>query len=198
MKQFEILKERNEAVAERLALVKERLAQIRAKEADVSLSDDMKNYFSEVAAYLLYLEECGQNTLSGKTAAYSEAEGKAVNEKMYAPLSKATYDTSFANPAYAVKTFGKDMGQLLAAVYGLIFVYNDLVFRGDLEIVCIQGELLVELYSYLSDKEATFEGAKDIYYWFRHDYTEVFVPYNVIAMMDTNFDYCNDIVMNAD
>ena len=198
MKQFEVLKERNEAVAERLTLVKERLAQIQAKEADVSLSEEMKSYFSEVAAYLLYLEECGQNTLSGKTAAYSEAEGRAVNEKMYAPMSKATYGTSFANPAYAVKTFGKDMGQLLTAVYGQCFFYNEFVFQGNLEIVCILGELLVELYSYLSDEEATYEGAKDIYYWFRHDYTEVFVPYNIIAMMDTDFDYCNDIVMNAD
>ena len=77
-------------------------------------------------------------------------------------MSKATYGTSFANPAYAVKTFGKDMGQLLTAVYGQCFFYNEFVFQGNLEIVCILGELLVELYSYLSDEEATYEGAKDM------------------------------------
>jgi leucyl aminopeptidase (aminopeptidase T) len=196
MKYLELLKESNALVEERLALVLERLREIeRSPEIGAPFSD----YFKSAAAYLLEQAKIEQEAESGALATWSAEEGKRRNEAMYEPFLTKNYENSYANPAYAVRVLGKEYGEHLCTLFGCIEEHNHYAFEGMRFYVCIYAELLVEIYNLMEDETTrTREAVSSCIYSFMHDYSEVFAEQRVGRMINPDWDYNTQTLMNAD
>lgn len=194
MKQFELLKERNDEIAERVELVMERVGEIAAScEAKAPFTE----YFTTVANKLLLLNELSEKAIKGEILTMDLKTGKEYNEKLYSEVSE-DYENSYLNPAFAVAKLGKDYGQLLSALYAEISNIAHQVYQCRREYVCVYAELFVEIYAYMLDEEASFESVKDIFYWFHSDYTELIAASVISRMIRTDFDYRYHLVMESD
>ena len=184
MKYLELIKESNEELKERYELVAERVAELAQDASDAGKYAD---YFEKTAQYLVLL-----NTI------LDGAKDKETNEKLYADIIGDAYATSYANPTFAVEQFGVEAGQILTALHARIRGCRLSVFEGNLQNVCIISELFVELYSYFCEEEVELALVKDALYSFMHDYTEVFNEDAIARMVNPDYDYYTDIVMDSD
>ena len=184
MKYLELIKESNEELQERYELVTERVAEL-AK--DASEAGKYADYFEKTAQYLVLL-----NTI------IEGSKGKEVNEKLYADIMGDAYATSYANPTYAVEQFGVEAGQILTALCARIRGCRLSVFEGNLQNVCILSELFVEIYGYFCEEEVELALVKEALYSFMHDYTEVFNEDAIVRLVNPDYDYYLDIVMDSD
>lgn len=184
MKYLELIKESNEELQERYELVRERVAELAQ---DASEAGKYADYFEKTAQYLVLLD----TIVNG-------AKGKDVIEKLYADILGDAYATSYANPTYAVEQFGTEAGHILTALCARIRGCRLSVFEGNLQNVCILSELFVELYSYFCEEEVELALVKDALYSFMHDYTEVFNEDAIARLVNPDYDYYMDIVMDSD
>jgi leucyl aminopeptidase (aminopeptidase T) len=196
MKYLELLKESNALVEERLALVLERLREIeQSPETPAPFSD----YFKSAAAYLLEQAKIEQEAESGALAKWSAEEGKRRNENMYEPFLAKNYENSYANPTYAVRVLGKEYGEHLSTLFGCIEEHNRFAFEGMRFYVCIYAELLVEIYNLMEDESTrTPEAVNACMYSFMHDYLDVQAKQRVGRMINPDWDYNTQTLMNAD
>lgn len=184
MKYLELIKENNEELKERYELVAERVAELAQ---DASAAGKYAGYFEKTAQYLVLL-----NTI------IDGARGKEVIEKLYADIVGDAYATSYANPTYAVEQFGEEAGHILTALCARIRGCRLSTFEGNLQNVCILSELFVELYSYFCEEEVELNLVKEALYSFMHDYTEVFNEDAILRLVNPDYDYYMDIVMDSD
>ena len=184
---------------ERFLLIKERILEIEKEE---QLQGEYKEYFSLVAAFLRnvfdYKEELEKGNLSFE-------KGKEIFAKLYHDEDEKVYDTTYLSPVYAVAKLGKEQGQFLSALYSTL--RNTILWVAEKkdEFLTIYAELFVQIYGcYVAEQEgeAEFEyalkEAKDVYYYFWHDYAEVFVGDNVKSQVVFDEGGSYDIVMNSD
>ncbi len=196
MKYRELIRETNEEMKERLELVMERVKEISINPETKAPYDA---YYRQVAAYLTLLYSVYEKACSGELSHISERDGKACNEALFAEIQKDNYKTSFANPAYAVRILGEEYGQILSAVYASVRNTAAYVFEGNCQYLCIYAELFVELHTYFENPdELTREEIRQAVYSFEHDYSEVFNEDSVKRLVDPDYDYYTDIVMNSD
>lgn len=195
MKYLELLKENNEELKERYELVTERVAEIAQDASDAKTYAD---YFQKVAKYLGLLNQIAEHAVKDEIQGMEEEKAAELNRQLYEDIKGKAYETSYANPAYAVKCFGKEAGQILTLLLARIRACRMSVFEGDLQRVCIFSELFVELYSYFCEEEVELDLVQDAVYSFMHDYTEVFYEDNIARLVNPDYDYYMDIVMDAD
>lgn len=195
MKYLELLKENNEELKERYELVTERVKEIAQ---DASEAKAYADYFQKVAKYLGLLNQIVEYAAKDGIRNMDETQAMKINTALYEDIRDEAYETSYANPAYAVKCFGKEAGQILTMLYARIRGCRIAAFEGELQKVCIFSELFVELYCYFCDEEVEFDLVKMSVYSFMHDYTEVFHEDAIARLVDPDYDYYMDIVMDAD
>ena len=163
------------------------------------LEEKYASYFRNLASYLLLQNEIVENSLNGNIIKMSEEEGKLYNEKLYNQFKETDYDTSYANPEYAVKQLGEDYGKLLAALYYSIASDSRWVFEGSKEYLCINCELVVELYNLFEDsQEVSPKEIRDAVYSFMHDYSEIQVEVGLNNFLVPEHDYYRTLVMEQD
>ena len=184
MKYLELIKESNEELQERYELVAERVAEIAQDAGDAGKYAD---YFEKTAQYLVLLDTIVKG-----------ARGKEIIAKLYADIMGDAYATSYANPTYAVEQFGEEAGHILTALAARIRGCRLSVFEGNLQNVCIISELFVELYCYFCEENVELTLVKDAIYSFMHDYTEVFNEDAIVRLVNPDYDYYMDIVMDSD
>ena len=195
MKYLELLKETNEEVSERYELVRQRVEEI-AK--DAKTAGEATEFFEKTAKHLVVLYTVADASLNGELATMKADEGQRLNEKLVSDICGSNYDTSYANPTYAVSVLGKDAGQMLSALYTEIRNCVDAAFEGNLLKLCIYSELFVEIFNYFEEEEVDQELVKSAIYSFHHDYTEVFNEEYVARLVNPDYDYYMDILMEAD
>ncbi len=54
---------------------------------------------------------------SGEWENYTLEQMRSLNEILYSDILDKNYERSYANPEYAVSSFGTEMGQLLSLLY---------------------------------------------------------------------------------
>ena len=195
MKYLELLKETNEDVLERYELVRARVEEIAT---DASSAKHGALYFEKTAKHLSFLCSIADCSLKGELRTLTLEEGEALNDKLSMDVRGDNYANSYANPTYAVAQLGKEMGQMLAALYTQIRDCVHAAFEGDLLKLCIYCELFVEIFNYFEDDEVDENLVKSAIYSFKHDYTEVFNEDYVARLANPDYDYYMDIVKDAD
>lgn len=192
----ELYKKNNETLKERYELVSERIRTIsNMKEAEVSIEEKYASFFVKISQFLVKLQEVLDKEKSGELLAMSAEEGKALNDILFDEIKKENYDFSFANPSFAVKTFGKDFGQLFSAIFASVINIIPTVFQGDYTFICIYEELILEIYTIMQDREGfTYKAVQDSYYWFKHDYIEVVMEDKVNKLINPEYDYYQKLI----
>ena len=192
----ELYKKNNETLKERYELVSERIRTIsNMKEAEVSIEEKYASFFVKISQFLVKLQDVLEKEKSGELLAMSAEEGKALNDSLFDEIKKENYDLSFANPAFAVKTLGKDFGQLFSAIFASVINIIPTVFQGDYTFICIYEELILEIYTIMQDREGfTYKAVQDSYYWFKHDYIEVVMEDKVNKLINPEYDYYQKLI----
>lgn len=198
----EIYEELNHQAEERFELMEERIAQICSK---AETKEQFADYFQKNAAFLLMLAKLyrDRKDVDSKSA----AELKQQNFKLYEDILPEAYQSSYANPAYAIKVFGRELGEPLCLMAAHLRESIREVFRGNLLRLTIAMELFVEVYNtfeaWAREEEHAqgMERAKElsqIFYWYFHDYSEIFQEESIRRQINPGENFETEIVLGAD
>lgn len=192
----EVLKPYREEVAERYPLVMERIEQIETEE---TVAQPFRNYFRQVALFLKAIRKEEEEITSGHAKNRTIQEWQKVNHALYEEILPENYEESYANPAFAEKMLGETFGKMFSALYADIRSLIACAYQGRIYEITIFSELLVEIYNCFEAEELPEEKEiQQIIYWFYHDYGELFLEMNVLAMTCSELDFATGIIMDSD
>ncbi|MGN0335243.1 MAG: aminopeptidase [Lachnospiraceae bacterium] len=195
MKYLEIYREENEAASERFELSMERIRELASESSDAGAFAD---YFRKTAAFIVMMEDVLCKTQSGWMNSASETELKLLNQKLYEDILGEHYESSYANPVFAVKMLGEGYGQLLSFVYSEIRGMIVYAFEGRVLDMTILNELLLQIYTCFGEEVPSYEELKDIVYWHMSDYCDIKMEQRVRDMVDPEMSFARDIICGED
>ncbi len=179
------------------------LGRIKELRVDSSLEERYGKYFNKTASFLCEMADTYEYVKSGQLKRVSLEELKEHNRKLYADVRPEAYETSYANPAYAVKELGEEYGQLLSFLYAelrslIVFAYEQDMFE-----MLIRMELFLEMYyafysAYEEKKVPVYEELRQIVYWFVSDYSEPETEKRLRQQLCPEEDFALRIIMDSD
>ncbi len=139
--ELEFLLERHELAIERIKSVCDKC----------EIADDYYPFFNQAALFLKTVDEILMAAVDGSWNKTSMNRKIQLNKDLYIDLRPKYYENNYLNPSYAVRRFGRDMGQVLSAIYAelrscIIYAYSQ-----NLEQVLIREELFLEVYGLFVD-----------------------------------------------
>lgn len=203
--------ENNAILMERYALVMERIYEI-PKEAKCDKA--FAEYFATVAHFVILLEDTGSFLSADGLKTASLEELKARNHALYEDVLPEKYETSYANPSYAVEKLGEEFGKMLSFLYCEMRSLIPFIYEERLEEIVIRLELLVEVYAAFSyawqeaeelaekgieiSRLPKAEDIRQILYWFVSDYTETAVEEHIREMLVPDNNFAVNLIKTAD
>lgn len=189
------MKEINEQIIERYMLSIERIRRITEEETTEVLYRD---YFRKVSEFILKINEIRERMEDKPFEQCTLDELKKENESIYADVVGDQYDTSYANPAYAVSLFGEEIGQLLSFLYTELRGEIAYVYEQQVEYLAICNELFIEIYNCFEGTLAPdYKELKEIVYWYASDYCDVFVADRIEEQLNPECSFAADIVTKS-
>lgn len=189
------MKEINEQIIERYMLSIERIRRITEEETTEVLYRD---YFRKVSEFILKINEIRERMQDKPFEQCTLDELKKENESIYADVVGDQYDTSYANPAYAVSLFGEEIGQLLSFLYTELRGEIAYVYEQQVEYLAICNELFIEIYNCFEGTLAPdYKELKEIVYWYASDYCDVFVADRIEEQLNPECSFAADIVTKS-
>lgn len=183
-------------IEERYELAIERIKEISKED---TVAGTFRDYFCCMARFIGMLDELNSKIESGTYADLPLDELKKWNESLYADILPGQYETSYANPDYAVKKTGREYGQILSFLYTELRGAIPYIFEGRKEYLDILYELFIEIYNVFEEKrEPETETLKEIIYWYASDYCDVFAADRVREQIDPEESFATDIIMDSD
>ena len=189
------MKEINEQIIERYMLSIERIRRITEEETTEVLYRD---YFRKVSEFILKINEMWARMQDKPFEQCTLDELKRENESIYADVVGDQYDTSYANPAYAVSLFGEEIGQLLSFLYTELRGEIAYVYEQQVEYLAICNELFIEIYNcFEGTLTPDYKELKEIVYWYASDYCDVFVADRIEEQLNPECSFAADIVTKS-
>ena len=189
------MKEINEQIIERYMLSIERIRRITEEETTEVLYRD---YFRKVSEFILKINEIRERMQDKPFEQCTLDELKKENESIYADVVGDQYDTSYANPAYAVSLFGEEIGQLLSFLYTELRGEIAYVYEQQVEYLAICNELFIEIYNcFEGTLTPDYKELKEIVYWYASDYCDVFVADRIEEQLNPECSFAADIVTKS-
>lgn len=195
MEYKELFREENEAVRERYGLSMERIAAMGDEE---TVKEPYRDYFRQVASFIVMTGELYQALESGVMEKASMETLKEWNQRLYGDILPDHYETSYGNPAYAAERLGDGYGQMLSFLYAEIRGQIVFAYESRLTDIAILNETLIEIYNLFEEGVPEVSAVKEILYWFVSDYSDLTVTYRVREGVDSSLSFAKDIVMGAD
>lgn len=181
---------------ERWQLAVERIRQIAE---DPEVDGGAGDYFKRTAEFVLLMLEALEKAENGWMETASLEELQAWNDRLYGDIAGEAYESSYANPAWAVSKLPDACGQILSFVYTelrgmIVYAYER---RTEEMLICM--ELFLQIHSEFTGGEvpAREQLASDVY-WFISDYSDVMVAGRVREQLDPSLSFARDIIMEAD
>lgn len=194
MEEMDYLKERCE-------LTLGRIEQIREE----SYGDEsMKDYFSAVASFLQLVWAYYEFVCEDGLEKASLEVLRDWNHKLYQDVLPSNYETSYANPAYAVQCLGETYGKILCVLYAEVRSLIIPAAEKNLEEMLICMELFVEAYSAFAyewqenQMKPSAESIRQMIYWYVSDYSDMSAEATVGRQVDPEGNPAVDVLMNAD
>ena len=183
-----------EFVKERYALCVERIGEV-AKAQEVP--EKYREYFKKEAEFILLVAELARLVEAGKYQALSMEELQDWNEKLYVKILEKNYETSYANPAYAVKCFDMREGRLLSAVSAKLMELIGYAMKGKTYFATILMELFLEIYvRYEEYDEFAAKDAKAAFKSFMMDYRRDYLESSVQERYNPEKTFAKSIVLS--
>lgn len=190
------MQQMDEWMQERMILAAERVGQIQKSP---SVPEEYKEYFSRTAAFMEMVRGLSDQIAAGKTAEYTIDDWKKVNHQLYEDILPVNYETSYGNPAYAVKRLGEVHGRILSFLYAEIRGMIVYAYEQRIEDMLILYELFIEVYNCFEDEELpTYRQIQQIIYWYVSDYSDQFVSYRIRQAVDPELDFATKLIMEED
>lgn len=156
-----------------------------------------RDYFRRAAAFLIHLDRIfsmSEDDLKNRTM----EECLRDHDAIYGAI-RDHYDSSYANPDYAVSQFGTRGGQILSFLAAELFAGIAPVFEKRTEEWVILQELFIEIYNCFADPEgADLQEAQQTIYWYFHDYSEIFTEDQMADLTEPADNLYTDLVLHAD
>ena len=186
----------DELLNERYALAIERIRQIPAEK---SVPQPYRDFFAQMAQYLCKMDQIRSRIAEGYLKTASEEELAVFNREPYEDVIGEWYETSYGNPAFAVRALGETHGRSLCCLYrelgnAVVWVYEDRL----LELTAAM-ELYLELYAMFEEETLpSAQYVKESIYWYVSDYAEERQECQVREIVDPSLHFVKDIVMESD
>lgn len=188
-------------IEERYILASERIEEMEQEKA---LPAEYAEFFQRTAAFARLLKNEYEYVEKGNLLTAPLSELAQHNQALYEDILPQAYDTSYANPSYAVSRLGEQYGQLLSFVYTELRSSIADVYEQYREGLVIRMELLLELYTtfvftYEETKELpAYETLRQIIYWFVSDYAVLFIEKRNEEQLNPACDFALRIIMERD
>ena len=127
---------------ERFALAGDRLKELECDR----MPEAYREYFGSTARFLEVLANQWEFLKNGGLEKAPLKELEKRNQDLYRDVVPENYETSYVNPAYAVKMLGENMGTLLAAVFCELRQAISAIHEGNLAGLVERQELLLQIY----------------------------------------------------
>lgn len=202
---FELFREENEAVKERYELALGRVATFL--KGDTCIASPFFDYFHAVGEFISLLDGWRQmaegkgepNGIAFKISqdTCSLAELQKYNKDLYEDVLEENYQNSYANPAYAVKMLGRELGTLLCFVYTelrgcIIYATEQRLYDHTILL-----ELFVEILCLFEEGVPSKKELTEVIYYFVHDYADRTIDYRTREMLDPELNFATDIIMKS-
>jgi len=189
---------------ERYSLALERIKEIKEEHFEGEEKKAFSKYFATVADFLLQMDETRTFLQEGGLQKASLEELKELNHALYADVMPQQYESSYANPAYAVAMLGKEFGALLSFLYTEMRSLIGFTFENRLFELVIRMELFVEIYSAFvyeieeNNELPKRESIRQILYWFVSDYADVAEEQRIKGLVVPGENFAENIIRNSD
>ncbi len=155
-----------------------------------------QSYFQKEAEFILSTVEMSELMETGAYEKQSLAELKVWNERLYQKILPENYETSYANPAYAVKQFGVREGRLFTALSAKLMELISSAVRGNRFFQIIVMELFLEIYFlYEEHNEFTVKDAKAAYKSFQMDYRREYLKQSLMKRYNPEKSFAREILL---
>lgn len=182
-------------IEERYQIAIDRIREIKTEEL---VEKQYIRYFQTVSEFILKLDFVSGEIKQKRLDSYTLEQLEKLNKELYQEIYRENYDSSFANPAYAVKCLGEEYGRILCYLYKKIRDLTGSIYRDEMEIVTLRMELFIEVYNMFEDEdELRYDNLKDILYSFEKDNTEIFMEYSVDYAVNPDNQFAVDIVTKS-
>lgn len=187
-------------IEERYGLIFDRLASINIEE---EIPAKYVEYVKECVSFMALMNVSYTKIQNGYLNTASLEELRKMNREIYEDVLPEFYETSYANPEYAVNKLGTEMGRMLSFVYTELRAMIPFVYEQLLEEVVIRMELFMEVLSTLcaakeEDVEPQEADIKDTLYWFVSDYSDSSAAWRVKTQVNPECDFAIKIINNSD
>ncbi len=194
----------NELLLERYSLALERIKEIKEEHFEGEEKNAFSEYFAVVAEFLMQIEETRNFLQEGGLQKASLEELKERNHALYADVMSEQYESSYANPAYAVAMLGEEFGAMLSFLYTEMRSLIGFTFENRLFELVIRMELFVEIYSAFvyeieeNNEIPKKESIRQILYWFVSDYADVAEEQRIKGLVVPGENFAESIIRNSD
>lgn len=196
---LENIKNENMVYKERYELSCERIREIAAGE--IETEEKYKDYFYKTANFLKEIEKIVQLAENRQLYEYSIEQLEELNKKCYEDISHERYDTSYANPTYAVSRLGEAIGKMLSYLYTELRGCIAYGFENRLFEITIAQELFLEIYHIFEEEQEIFtleKAVKSAIVYYASDYSEQMMEIRTEEMLDPKRSFAVDLIMDAD
>ena len=175
------------------------IERIRSILNEDTVAEKYRDYFRCVAEFVLEIDSIKKRIVAKPDGVCTLAELKAENESIYRDITGNSYETSYANPAYAVSKLGEEVGRLLSFLYTEVRSEIPHVYEERTEYLVICNELFIEVYNCFEGEETPdCKELKSILYWYVSDYADVFLADRIAQQLDPALSFATDIIVNSD
>ena len=181
-------------IMERYALCAERISEITKVQ---EVPEKYQEFFKREAEFISDTVQLAKMVADGSYQKLSIEELKLWNEKLYRKVIPANYETSYANPAYAVKCFGMREGRLFTALSAKLQELISSAMQQKMYFATIVMELFLEIYGRFAEyDEFAFKDAKEAMKSFAMDYRREYMAAGIEKNYDPKNTFAKDIILS--
>lgn len=195
MKLVDVFKEENENF---LKNYKELVDKVVVINSECKVSNKIKDYFKEVSAFIISLKKVTDSVENNKLNEMSLQELEQLNKELFNDILEENYDMSFANPDFAVKILGKELGQYLSLIYALLRGHIEDAFSFKIFNIVKSIELFNDVYEILLNDSEDVKAVKKAIEKSAWDYNKTKTDLFYRKYFDTSINYSGHLILNSD
>jgi len=155
-------------------------------------------FFYDLGTFILQMYELEKNIKPEYFSTRSTFELMEENRSFFETILPEGYDTSWANPTYAVRKLGDMFGQLFSFFYIQTRHYISLAFLHKRFAMAEWNEVFIEAFHLIENKMPNLEELKNVITKIDSLYSVKDQQIRLMETYDTDFDYYKNIIEDAD
>ena len=163
-----------------------------------------RRFFGHMAGFVANVNAYYEFVMNGRMAKADLQELQDWNEKLYGEILAENYESSFANPSYAVAQLGAEYGPFFCVLAAELRSMIVPAAEGKMEELLIRMELFIEVYGACEiqwqETKAlpAYESLQQILYWYVSDYSDVTEEAKIKTMVVPEESLAVKILRSAD